>query len=164
VSAEVGYNQTATAFSDAYRSLLGQQQFAVEVQLPLVQWGMGKARIEAARASQREVENTAYLEEQRQAQEAYFVAHNLDQLRQQVDLAAKADTVATRRFEVAKQRYLVGLGDSNNLFTGQNDKDAARQAYTEALGAYWGAYYQLRRLTLYDFAANGAIAAPSRDR
>ena len=70
-----------------------------------------------------------------------------------------------RRFEVAKQRYLVGMtGDGTSLFSAQSEKDVVRRAYIDALGAYWAAYYQLRRLTLYDFAAGDAIGAVGHPR
>jgi outer membrane protein TolC len=38
------------------------------------------------------------------------------------------------------------------LFTAQNEKDAAVIARVQALRSYWTAYYHLRRVTLYDFA------------
>ncbi len=162
VTAELGYNQTAPTFGDAYRSLLGQQQIAVGIQVPLMQWGGGKARVEAARAAQRSTENMTQLEELQQAQEAYFAARGLAQLQRQVALAAKADSVAAKRFDVAKNRYLIGKIDGTTLFGAQNEKDAARQAYVQGLGAYWVAYYQLRRLTLYDFATGKEISLTGR--
>ncbi len=82
------------------------------------------------------------------------------QLQQQVGIAAKADTVATRRFEVAKNRYLIGKIDITDLFDAQREKDAARQAYIETMQQFWQSYFNLRRLTLYDFMRRAPLRAP----
>ena len=66
-------------------------------------------------------------------------------------LGVKADTVATRRFMVAKDRYVIGKIDIGDLYIAQQEKDAALQSYVQAVRAYWIAYYDLRRATLYDF-------------
>jgi outer membrane protein len=161
INAQAGYNQSAQVFGDAYRDLLGQQSVSVSIQVPVLQWGAGKARVEAARAAQRQKEEEAGLQERQQTQDAYVAARELVQLQRQVSLSAKADTVAAKRFEVARNRYLVGKIDNNLLFTAQNEKDAALQAYVQSLGVYWAAYYRLRRLTLYDFAAGREIPRPA---
>lgn len=157
LTAEAGYNQTGQSFGDVYKSFLGQQRFAVGVEMPLVQWGAGKARVEAARAEEERVESSIRLERERAMQEAHFAALAVDQSRRQVAIAAKADTVAAKRFEVAMNRYRIGTIGVDNLFTAQNEKDGALQAYMQALGAYWTAYYRLRRITLFDFAAGREI-------
>jgi outer membrane protein TolC len=73
------------------------------------------------------------------------------QLQSQVSLAETSDEIANRRYEVAKNRYLIGKIDVTNLFIAQNEKDSARRSYIQALRNYWTGYYNLRRLTLYDF-------------
>ena len=40
----------------------------------------------------------------------------------------------------------------------QREKDAAVLAYVQALRSYWTSYYHLRRVTLYDFAAEQEMA------
>ena len=43
VATSVGFNQTASAFSDSYDSPLGRQQLSVGINLPMVQ--LGRARL-----------------------------------------------------------------------------------------------------------------------
>jgi outer membrane protein TolC len=151
VSATAGYNQTAPIFDDAYRSLLDQQRLTVAVEMPLVQWGGRRAQVQAARAEEDRV--TALSRDRRGAveQDARFAALQLPLARRQLATSAKADTVATRRFDVAKNRYIIGRIDIGDLYIAQSEKDAALLSYVEALRSYWLAYYRLRRLTLYDF-------------
>jgi outer membrane protein len=67
-------------------------------------------------------------------------------------ISAKADTVAQKRFDVAKNRYVIGKIGIGDLYIAQNEKDQALTAYVQALRGYWNAYARLRRVTLYDFA------------
>jgi outer membrane protein len=158
VSAIAGYNQTAPLFDDAYRSLLDQQRLTVAVQMPLVQWGARRAEVQAARAEQDRVASLAREIRASIEQDARFAALQLPLAGRQLATSAKADTVAQRRFDVAKNRYVIGRIDIGDLYIAQSEKDAALLSYAEALRNFWLAYYRLRRLTLYDFEAQRPLA------
>jgi outer membrane protein TolC len=158
VTASAGYNQTAPVFDDAYRSLLDQQRLTLQVAMPLIQWGGRRAQIQAARAEQDRVTALARESRAQVEQDARFAALQLPLARRQLTTSAKADTVATRRFDVAKNRYIIGRIDIGDLYIAQSEKDQALLAYVEALRNYWLAYYRLRRLTLYDFEAGQPLA------
>lgn len=157
VTASAGLNQSAPVFGDAYRSLLDQQRLEISVQVPLVQWGSRRAQVEAARADQQRIASTSQTSRDAAAQDAHFAALQLAQSERQLAISAKADTVATKRFEVAKNRYVIGKIGIGDLYIAQSEKDAALQSYVQALRGYWLAYYRLRRVTLYDFAAGKEI-------
>lgn len=155
MTASVGYNQRAPEFPDAYRDLLNQSQLNVGFTIPLFRWGAGSAAVDAALADQRRTE--ASIVQQRNAfeQEVLYQAARLNLLREQVAVAARSDTIAQRRFEVAKDRYVIGKIDIPILFIAQSEKDNARRANVQTLWDYWSTYFHVRRLTLYDFE-NGA--------
>ena len=157
VNAEVGFNQTANAFGTAYQSLLDRQKLVVGVSMPIFQWGGGRAEVQAARADEARVATTAKARREAIAEEAKFAALQLAQAQRMLDISAKADTVAAKRFEVSKNRYVIGKIGMSDLYIAQNEKDQALVAYVQALRGYWNAYYRLRRLTLYDFAAGREI-------
>ena len=157
LQASVGYNQSASDLDLAYRDLRNAQRFSLAVDMPLIQWGARSAEIEAARAEEIRAESNQRLAREELIQEAHFAALQLEQSRSQLDLAAKADTVANKRFEVAKNRYLIGRIGIDNLFIAQNEKDQALQQYVQSLRGYWLAHYRLRRTTLYDFVEGRAI-------
>jgi outer membrane protein TolC len=151
ITATAGLNQTATFFGDANRSPLDQQRLSLSVQMPVFQWGAGNATVEAALAEQDRAETSVRADRQALEETVHFAALGLEQARSQLEIAAKADTVADRRFEVAKNRYIIGKIGISDLYIAQSEKDGAVQAYVQALRGYWTSYYQLRRLTLYDF-------------
>ena len=157
ISASVGFNQTGSDANLVYKNLLQAQQYSVSVSAPLWQWGGRTATIDAARADQERTDASAVLTRQQTVQDAHFAALQLSQASRLLAIAAKADTVAASRFEVAKNRYAIGRIAINDLVIAQNDKDASLLSYVQSLRAYWTAYYRLRRLTLYDFEKGGPL-------
>jgi outer membrane protein TolC len=90
-------------------------------------------------------------------QEIFLKVMQFNMQARQLNIAAKSDTVAQKRFEVTKQRYLIGTIDITELNIAQADKDNNRKAYIMALQSYWSNYYDIRRLTLFDFQRNKRI-------
>ena len=157
LQASVGYNQSASDLDLAYRDLRNAQRFSLAVDMPILQWGARSADIEAAKAEENRAESNRRIAREELMQEAHFAALQLEQSRSQLELSAKADTVANKRFEVAKNRYIIGRIGIDNLFIAQNEKDQALQQYVQSLRGYWLAHYRLRRTTLYDFVEGRAI-------
>ncbi len=159
LTASYGFNQSAGSFGGVYDNPLNQQQLTLNFQMPIVQWGLRKAEVEAAAARLHQIDNDADVRRKELDQEVYFEALQVRQLQQQVRIAGKADTVAARRFDVAKNRYLIGKIDITELFNAQREKDAARRAHVGALRQFWMSYFRLRSLTLYDFVEGEPLEA-----
>jgi len=152
IVAEFGFNQTAPVFTQSYQAPMGEQNIKLGVTMPMLQWGGGTADVEAATADLATVRATAKGNRAALAEDARFSALQLAQSQRSLLISAKADTVAARGFEVAKERYVIGKIDITDLYQAQTEKDAAVLSYVNALSGYWMAYYHLRRVTLYDFA------------
>lgn len=151
VNINYGLNQTAPELAGLYENPKNQQFVNVRFDVPIFNWGKNRAQIKSAENQQREVANNIQYQRREFMQQVDYNVSQFLQLRQQVLLAAKADTIAQRRYQVAQNRYLIGKIDITNLFIAQNEKDSARQAYIRALRTFWTGLYQLRKLTLYDF-------------
>jgi len=157
VQASYGYNATGPEASLAYENLQEARTFALSVSVPLLQWGARKESVRAAEADQERVVTLGRSTLEQTAQDAHFAALQLSQARRNLALSAKGDTVAAKRFEVALNRYVIGRITIDNLYVAQTEKDQALNQFVQALRGYWQAYYRLRRLTLYDFAAGQQI-------
>lgn len=152
-----GYNATAGKAADVYKDLRDAQQLQVGVQIPVWQWGAHSAQVEAAKADRSSAQSTARNLRAQTELNAHFAALQLGQARRSLAIAAKADTVASKRFQVALNRYGISRITIDNLYIAQNEKDQALGAYVQALRAYWLAYFQLRKTTLYDFERDQVI-------
>jgi len=163
IQASAGFNQTASVFGDAYQSPLGKQTLTVGLNMPMLQWGAGHAEVESARANEQRAIANNKIRRDALAEDARFSALALQQAQRNVIISAKADTVAAKQFEVARNRYIIGKISNTDLYTAQDQKDQAVLAKVQALRAYWTAYYHLRRVTLYDFALKQPMSdAPQR--
>jgi len=151
IEASVGFNQTAPVFGQAYQSPLGAQTLTVFVNLPMLQWGAGRADVEQAKAIDTRVAASSKIRRDALAEDARFSVLQLQQAQRNVLISAKADTVAGKQFEVARNRYTTGKITNDALYIAQAEKDAAVLANVQALRNYWTSYYHLRRVTLYDF-------------
>ncbi len=158
IGASVGFNQTASVFGQSYQSPLGKQTLQVGLNMPMVQWGAGHADLEAAQADDQRTVASNKSRRDALVEDARFSVLQLEQAQRNVIISAKADTVATKRFDVAKNRYLIGKIGNLDLYTSQNEKDAALISYVQALRNYWTSYYHVRRVTLYDFAKQQEMA------
>ncbi|MCK9410157.1 MAG: TolC family protein, partial [Bacteroidetes bacterium] len=161
VFANIGLNQKANTFGDAYINLLDQQEFSVQLQIPLYGFGTGSHAIEAAEAELSRVETSVASQQFLLKQEVFYQVRRFQQLQTQVLLSGKADTVAQRRFDVARERFTIGKIDVPNLFLAQSEKDAAYRARIQTLSDYWITYYRLRRLTLFDFSGRRPLVTPT---
>lgn len=157
ISASFGLNQTAGNVDEAYKSLLDQEQFNLSFEIPIFQFGKGSSEVEAALAAKELAKTSNDINMQYFEMNVKYQTLQFNLLQEQVKISAKTDTIAARRFEVAKNRYLIGKIDLNSLFIAQNEKDAALSSYMNTLRNYWMAYYNIRRNTLYDFERNQAI-------
>ena len=164
MTGSIGYNQQAPILPDSYRNLLDQEQFSVGFTVPLFRWGAGSSAVDAAVADQKRADASVGQQRHDFEQEVLYQAAHLNLLREQVAVAAKSDTIAQRRFDVAKERYVIGKIDIPILFIAQSEKDNARRANVQTLWDYWSAFFRVRRLTLYDFETGEALSGGAADR
>jgi outer membrane protein TolC len=151
LTASYGTNNVGSSVGDLYQNPTRQQMANVTFNVPLVDWGRRKALMRTALADKRLNDYVIAQEEVTFEQEILTQVRQFEMLRLQIEITKKADEVAQERYMVAQNRYLIGKIDITNLNIALNEKDTAKRSYIEALKSFWTAYYDLRRLTLYDF-------------
>ncbi|MDD3875305.1 MAG: TolC family protein [Bacteroidales bacterium] len=158
-----GLAQSAQDFNGVYLNPLDQQQLVIGIQIPLIDWGVSKGRIKMAESFKELTKTNVAQAIIDFEQEIYLKTLNFNMLNLQLNIASKADTVALKRYEVTKQRFLIGRIDIISLNLAQEAKDLATQSYVSALRNFWVAYYEMRRLTHYDFLTDTAISFDLRN-
>jgi len=164
LTANLGYVNQAENLGTTYTNLQNQQQLRLAFSLPIVDWGRQKALVKTAELSREQVQYNVAQEERSFEQTVLTQAAQLPSLSQQLRLAARADSLAQQRYDIARATYLVGRISLTDLNLASAAKDLAKRGYIAALRACWVAHYRLRALTLYDFERQQplAAAAPSR--
>lgn len=151
VRANFGVSKQAHELGPAYTDPLNQQNLVVGVTIPIVDWGQAKSMVRRAKANRDLVEVNVQQDETNFEQEIYLQVMRFNLQGQQLKTAARADTIAQKRYEVSKARYLTGKISITDLNIAQSEKDRARVDYLNALRTFWVSYYTVRSLTLYDF-------------
>lgn len=158
INATYGINQTAPDFQDLYVNPQDRQSVNVSFQVPLFNWGKERAEVNMARNQQQQVQSDIQFQRRQFLQDVEYTVRQFMQLEGQVQRAARSDTIAQRRYDVAQNHYLIGNISITDLFIAQSERDSARRAYISALQDFWTGLYNLRRLTLYDFRRNQPIS------
>lgn len=152
--ASYGLNSTGTTFNESYQDVQNQQRFNLTFNIPILDWGRNKARTKTAMANKQLQDYVIAQDERTFEQEIIIQVNQFEVLRSQIEISKKSDEVAEERYLVAQNQYLIGKIDITNLNIALEEKDQAKRSYLAALRAFWTAYFNLRRLTLYDFENN----------
>jgi len=151
ISASIGFNQAGSRIVDSYHNPLRQDMINISVSAPIVDWGVRKRRIGAAKnnkiVTMRTIEQKKYDLEQE-------IISTVNEFNRQQNLSKKsleALTIATTTYNINKQRFLIGKTDVNTLTLSLNRKENAVRNYLSALSNYWSLFYKIRKLTLFDF-------------
>jgi outer membrane protein TolC len=155
----IGYNQTAPIISEAITNLQSSQSAFVSLNVPIHNAGRNKALVEVSR---NRLDATLTDIQYRKGEIELEISNQTARIRQLYNsyiISARADTIARKRYELAKNRYLIGKTDITNLTIAQQEKDMALLTYVESLRAYWLAWYAMRSSTLYDFERQQKLSA-----
>jgi len=149
-----GYTNQGKSLSENYTNSNNQLSVRLGFTIPLVDWGRSKSRIRTALANEELVKYTVEQEKMNFDQEVFTIVKRLDMLKTKIQISKKADEVANNRYNISKNRYLIGKINIVDLNIALQEKDKAKQDYIASLRNFWDTYYQVRKLTLYDFEKN----------
>ncbi|MFC2115347.1 TolC family protein [Bacteroidota bacterium] len=149
--ASYGLTQQTDDISNLYQNNQDQERLRIGVELPIVDWGLGKGRYRMAQSNQEVVRTNVKQAEIDFVQEVMLQVMQFNLQDDQLRIAAKADTVAQKRYSVTKERFYIGKIDVLELNIALGEKDAATRNYLSTMKNYWSYYYNIRQLTLFDF-------------
>ena len=155
-----GLNSVGNNMSELYQNPARQQFVNLTFNIPLIDWGRRKSLMQSAYANKRLNDYLIAQDEISFEQTILTQVRQFEMLKSQIEITQKSDEVAFERYNVAQNRYLIGKIDITNLNIALKEKDDAKRSYIEALKAYWTAYFELRRLTLFDFASQKYLYNP----
>ena len=146
-----GLTQTADRWKNAWRNPMDQQYVSLGISLPILDWGRGKGQVRVAKSNRDLVHTQVEQDKTDFDLNIRKLVKQFNLQAQRVHIAARTDTTAQRRADVARRLYLLGQSTILDLNASITEKDSARRNYVTALYDYWSLYYTLRSLTLYDF-------------
>ncbi|CAN5438648.1 TolC family protein [soil metagenome] len=157
LTAQLGFSKSATTIPKVYQTPQDQQQVQLTFTIPILDWGRSKSRTKTAEANLQFASYAVEQDKQIFTQEIVTQVTLFDMMKEQLLLTADADSIASEKYQIAKDRYVLGNLSITDLSIAFQEKDQAKRDYIAALRDFWGAYYQLRYLSLYDFERNEKI-------
>lgn len=157
LNANLGFSNAGNRIMDVYRSPKSQQSVQVQLSIPLLDWGRSKSRTKTALANEQFTRYEVEQDKQVFKQQILMQVTLFDMMKEQMELTTQAERIASEKYQIASERYVLGNLSITDLSIAFQENDRAKRDYIAALRDFWGAYYQVRYLSLYDFEKNEKI-------
>jgi len=157
LSATLGFSNRGARIPELYENPQRQESIQLELDIPILDWGRSKSRTKTAEAEQQLMEYTIEQDQLNFKQEIYTQVTLFDMLRSELRITAQTDSIATEKYNIAQERYVLGFLSTTDLSIAFQEKDQATRDHITTLQDYWATYFGLRALTLYDFEKNEKI-------
>ena len=151
LNARFGLSQTAQDFGGVYSDLLDQEVLGITFSIPIFDWGMGKGKVQKAKAAQEVVRAQVVQSENDYRRTIFTAVGQFNNQRHQCSVSRRAMLIAKERYELMMEKFRGGKASVMDLNTAQSENDTALQKYITDVSNYWEYYYTLRQYTLYDF-------------
>ena len=157
LSARLGFSKSAETFTKVYQRPQDQQVVQLEFSVPILDWGRSKSRLKTAEANEKFVQYEVEQSKQIFNQQIITQVTLFNMMRNQLTLTAKADSIASEKYQIAKERYVLGNLSITDLSIAFQEKDQAKRDFISTLRELWSSFYNLRYLSLYDFETKQKI-------
>ena len=155
--AQVGYTGTGSRFRNAYDPLKDNQVVEIGFSIPILDWGKRRGKVKVAQSNRELMESQLRQETQNFSQDLFILVERFNNQQLQLDIANRADTIAQQRYHTNVETFMIGKISTLDLNDSQTKKDMSRQALVNELYLFWYYYYQIRSITLWNYAANTGL-------
>lgn len=155
--AQVGFTGTGGRLSNAYSPLKDNQVVEIGISIPLMDWGKRRGKVKMARSNRELTASRLRQENQNFSQDLFILVERFNNQRLQLEIANRADTIARKRYATNVETFMIGKISTLDLNDSQAKKDQSRQALVNELYLYWYYYYQIRSITLWNYAGGTGI-------
>ena len=144
---------------EIYNNLRGNQIVTMGIQVPILDWGKRKGQVKMAESNREVALSQIEKDKIDFKQNVFLLVESFNNQAKQLSIANETDTIAQKRYETSVEAFTLGKIDVLNLNDAQSSKDDARRNYITQMSLLWQYYYQIRSVTLYDFANNRDLYA-----
>ncbi len=157
--ATFGLSQSDDIFRNVYKNPLDQEQITLSFTIPILDWGITKNKRKRAKVILENTTLTIKLDEQNFYRNLQSIVRQYNLQYSQIRLVERTGELSSKRYDMSKERYMTGKISFLDYSSAQSEKDNAQLNYIEALQKSWTQYYEIRKMTLYDFVKDKKIEA-----
>lgn len=161
--ARFGLSKSAPDFKSTYLDPLDQEVFGLSFSIPIFDWGVGKGRVQKAKAAREVTQAQIRQDEDDYRRRIFMAVGQLNRQGNQCSISRSAMMIAAERFKLIMDKFRSGNASVLEINTARSENDAARLKYLGDLGRYWEYYYSLRKETLFDFLTGNDISIDEKE-
>ena len=140
-----------STLKETYKNPLDQEQITLNFNIPILNWGTAKLKRKRAELQLANVSITIDQEKLNFKRQLNNTVNQYNIQSTQLQVVQKTIELSQKRYEMSKERYLSGKIGFLDYSVAQNEKDRSQIDYIQILQKSWIKYYEIRKLTLFDF-------------
>ncbi|MFR3854042.1 MAG: TolC family protein, partial [Odoribacter splanchnicus] len=141
----------AAELNGSYRNPQDQENVRLGIQIPLMDWGMGKGRVKTAQSQMNVIQTQIKQQLTDHQQDIMIRVLQFNNQATQCRISEKANEVAQKRYDLSMELFKKGTLSVLEFNTAQTEKDEAVSRFITEVYNYWKYYYSLQQSTLYNF-------------
>jgi outer membrane protein TolC len=155
--ASFGLSQSTALLKEAYRNPLDQEQVTLSLNIPILNWGITKYKRKKAELKLSNISLTIDHEKLAFKRQINNTVNQYNIQSTQLQVVQKTIELSQKRYDMTKERYMSGKIGFLDYSVAQNEKDRSQIDYIQTLQKSWTKYYEIRKLTLFDFIEKKTI-------
>ena len=158
-SARFGMSGSGNKFDDTFVQLKDQEVVGLQLNIPILDWGLGRGRVRMAQAQAETTRNQLEQSMIDYRQNLYTQVMQFNDQRSQCEIAKRAADLADESYELALKNFGSGSMTMTQLDQLKDKRDQAINSYLNKVASFWNYYFGIRRATLYDYISGTDINA-----
>ena len=154
LTASYGLNKTDTLLATTFRQFDRSRAIALEITVPVFDWGLHAREVEAAEAQMKSADLTYAYTEQQIRQEIIDLISRIKAAESRIQVLGKSVEVAQKSYEISIERFRTGTATRNDLAQAQQRLTTSKLSNLVALIDYQMGLADLTRKTLWNFEKN----------
>jgi len=160
--ASFGLSQSTSILKQAYKNPLNQEQVTLNLNIPILDWGIAKIKRKQAELKLLDISLTIEQEKLDFKRQINNTVNQFNIQSTQLQVVQKTIELSEKRYEMSRERYLSGKIGFLDYSVAQNEKDRSQMDYIQTLQKSWSKYYEVRKLTLFDFIERKQLEAAEK--
>ena len=153
LNARFGLSNTAPDIVGSYKNPLDQEVVGLSFSVPIFDWGLGKGKVQKARAAEAVVRAQVQQSENDYRRTIFTAVGQFNNQARQCSVSRRAMKIAAERYRLMMEKFRNGNASVTDLNTAQSENDSALQKYINDVSNFWTYYFRLQKYALYDFRA-----------
>lgn len=151
INASFGLSNTGSSFSQSIGNLQNQQLYSFGVRYLISSFGKRKNKISKLKVEKELIENDYELKNEELENELNIILGSFKNTQKKLSILKQKLEISSDRYDFLKKRFLLGKTTISDLNLSQKENRQYEDEYLENLKEMWNAYYNLRKMTLFDY-------------